>query len=435
MKVLEYGCMPGFHLRLRVMNMENFSKFAMTSLSLLTFVSSDVVFAEEIPRGQTVKTRPKPELDPLGVKARDYLFFPKASISNSYDTNIMSSDTGALSDNIVIIDLDGMFKSDWKLHSLNFGGNVKSALYTEYDDENYNDVTLKADGRYDVSSEFNLTAGTNLLFGHEDRGSPDDAGGIEPGQYTKFTINGAADKSINRYSIKGGFTVDQYDYDDVKTTGADVNHDDRDRYESVFNIRGGYEFIPDKEIFARFELNDRSYNDDVDDNGVDRDSQGFEFKSGLAFDLTGITFGNVFAGYRQQSIDDATLSTISGPIAGFDLTWNVTTLTTITGSHARTVEETTSAGASGIFRSKSSISVDHELLRNMIVSGKFGYTYNDYEGIERIDKEPSLEFAVDYKMNRNLYSEFKYNYSSRSSSVDGSDYDKHIFKVQLTAQF
>jgi hypothetical protein len=416
-------------------SMGKVSKYAITSVSLLAFLSCGVAVAAEIPRGETVRSRPKPELDPLGVRARDFLFFPKATISDSYDSNVMSSDTDEISDHIINIDLDGMFKSDWKLHSLNFGGNVKSAQYVEYSDENFNDVTLKADGRYDVSSEFNLTAGTNLLFGHEDRGSPDDANGLEPGQYTKFTLNGGADKSINRYSIKGGFTIDQYDYDDVKTTGADVNHDDRDRYESVFNIRGGYEFNPEKEIFARLEVNDRSYIDDVDDNGVDRDSQGFELKSGLSFDLTGITFGNVFAGYRQQSIDDASLAAISGPIAGFDLTWNVTTLTTIKGSHERTVEETTSPGASGIFRSKSTVSIDHELLRNMIVSSKFGYTYNDYEGIDRTDKEPSFEFAVDYKLNRNLYSEFKYNYSSRISNTEGSDYDKHVFKIQLTAQF
>ncbi len=416
------------------MRFSGISKCVVTAVSLMALSVSCAVVAQEIPRGQTVKSRPKPETDPLGIRVRDFLFFPKVSLSDSYDSNIMSAKTDEISDHIFLVDLDGEFRSDWKLHSLKFAGNLKSAQHFDNSDENFNDIKLKADGRYDVSSEFNLTGGTNLLFGHEDRSSTDDAGGIEPGKYTQFTINGGADKTFNRYSIKGGFTVDKYDYDDVKTTGEDVNNDDRDRFETEADIRVGYEFHPESELFSRLEVNNSSYHDDVDDNGVNRDSTGLEVTTGLSFDLTGITFGNVFAGYRRQSVDDSSLSTISGPTVGFDLTWNISTLTTIKGSLEKTVEETTTAGSSGIFRTKSSVSIDHELLRNMILSGNYGYTYNEFEGIDRTDKEPSFEFGVDYKLNRNVYSELKYNYSSRTSTTESSEYDQHVFMIKFTAQ-
>ena len=87
-----------------------------------------------------------------------------------------------------------------------------------------------------------------------------------------------------------------------------------------------------------------------------------------------------------------------------------------------------------MFRTKSTLSVDHELLRNMIVSGEVKYTNNDYVGIDRKDKEPGLKLAVDYKLFRNLYSEFSYNYAGRNSTAANADYRQHIFKIQFSVQ-
>lgn len=404
------------------------------AVCLLIVWSDGAAVAQEIPRGETVKSRPKPELDPLGIRAGDFNFFPVATLSDSYNDNIMSSDGGEISDNIVELKLKGTLKSDWSLHFLKLAGDVKIGRYVDNPDENYEDYNFTTDGRYDFSTDFNVTGGANILIGHEGRSSADDAGGIKPTQYRKFTIDGGVENNFKPYSIKGGFVIDKYDYDDVTTSAGEVNNDDRDRMEAVADIRGGYEFTPQSKAFVRIEINRRNYRDALDDSGYNRDSNGFEVSGGLSFDLTGITFGNVFAGYRVQSFKDESLKRAKGPSAGLDITWNATTITTVTGSIERTVEETTSTGASGVFRTKSTLSIDHELLRNMIVNGKLKYTTNNYVGISRKDKEPSLEFGVDYKLFRNLYSRFNYNYSKRDSTADGSDYRKHIYKIQISIQ-
>jgi len=416
------------------MGTSKINKHVVAAACLLAFWPDGTAVAQEIPRGETVKSRPKPELDPLGIKAGDFIFSPKATLSDSYNDNIMSASDGEISDHIVQLELKGTLKSDWNLHSVKVSGDVKVLRYIDNPDEDYEDYKFTSDGRYDLSTDLNITGGADILFGHESRSSPDDAGGIEPTLYRKFTIDGGFDNSLDPYSIRGGFVIDKYDYDDVTTTGGEVNNDDRDRMESIANIRGGYEFTPESEAFMRLELNNRSYKDALDDNGYNRDSNGFEVTGGLSFDLTGITFGNVFAGYRLQSFRDDSLKRARGPSAGLDITWNASPITTVTGSIERTVEETTSTGASGVFRTKTTIGVDHELLRNMIVDGKLTYTLNDYVGIGRKDKEPKLNFGIDYKLFRNLYSKFNYNYSKRDSTADGSDYRQHVYKIQLSIQ-
>src|SRR5690606_39515818 len=100
----------------------------------------------------------------------------------------------------------------------------------------------------------------------------------------------------------------------------------------------------------------------------------------------------------------------------------------------RTVEETTQQGASGYFSSVYGASVDHELLRNLLVGAKLSYTINDYEGITREDDEYRAGVYGRYLMHRNLYVSLSYDYRERDSNVAGADFDKNIFMVRLETQ-
>ncbi len=406
-----------------------------TGLMAFSFLLAGwTVLAQEIPRKETVKSRPKPELDATGIRVGGFDFFPKASISFSYDDNIMSKDSGEISDLITEYAFSPVLKSNWSLHFLKLSGDVKMGRYQDSGAENYLDYTLGIDGRYDFSKGFSASSKAKLVLGHEGRSSPDDANGIKPTDYKKTSFDGSIKKTINKASINGGVKIDIYDYDDVQSTTGLVNNDDRDRSESSAHVRLGYQFSPDYEWFTRLEVNNRNYNDDIDDNGYNRDSNGYELTSGISFSITGITFGNAFLGYRRQSFKDSGLITAKGFSGGFDLTWNATTISTVKADFKRTVEETTSTGASGVFRNKLILSLDHELLRNMIVSNKLTLTKNDYVGIERSDDEMKYGFTIDYQLFRNLNTTFEYKYSWRQSDAAGSAYRKNVFMLKVTAR-
>ena len=233
-------------------------------------------------------------------------------------------------------------------------------------------------------------------------------------------------------SLSANGNFDRHDFDDVRTTTGVTNNDDRDRDEFKLDIRGGYEIQPQYEAFAQLILSSVNYDDAVDDAGVDRDNEGFEIRGGARIDLTGLLFGDVFLGYITRDYEDSTLNSVDEFSAGIDLTWNMTPLTTIKGGVKRGISETTLASASGNLTTAITASVDHELLRNLILTGRAGVSRDEFEGTNREDDTIQAGIRAKYLLNRYLYLTVGYDYATKDSTSAGSDYDsnKVLFRIR-----
>ena len=99
----------------------------------------------------------------------------------------------------------------------------------------------------------------------------------------------------------------------------------------------------------------------------------------------------------------------------------------------RNVLETTAVGASGYVSTSGELTIDHELLRNVILSAGGAVTYNDYEGISRKDWFYLGNFGARYLLNRNLYLSAGYLYRHRNSD-DVEDFTQNVFRIGLQAQ-
>ena len=252
---------------------------------------------------------------------------------------------------------------------LNLSAGADLAYYADNSDEDYTDYNFAASGRVDVRRDTNLRGNVSYAEKHEDRGSPYDSNGVEPGEYNLTQAGATFLHRFNRISIEPSFSFSQYDYDDVRTSAdTTINNDDRDRDIVEFGSRIGYMIVPDKyEAFFRFTGNDLDYDDNLDDNGFNRDSDGYEIVVGTAIDFGGITYGDVYIGYAEQDYDDAALEKVDGLVIGGSIFWNPTQLTTINPFITRTIEETTLSGASGYFATTAGIRLDHELRRNFLL--------------------------------------------------------------------
>ena len=56
------------------------------------------LFSDEVPRGETVRTRQRPEVDALGIHMGGFYLFPSLRNSLSYNDNVFATDTGEKSD-------------------------------------------------------------------------------------------------------------------------------------------------------------------------------------------------------------------------------------------------------------------------------------------------------------------------------------------------
>lgn len=397
-------------------------------------LAAHLSYAQTPERGVTVTERQRPDLDPLGIRAGGFLVMPKLKVDGVYDDNVFATDNNTIDDFLAIISPSLRVISDWNTHSLEFHGGADVGRYADQTDEDYIHYNLGTSGRLDIQRGTSLTAGVDYVATTEDRGSPDDVNGTEPTEYTILTPRFGGTHRWNRVSLDVGAQAQIYDFDDVPSAGGIINNDDRDRTRYLLTMQGNYEIVPQYAAFLRVALNQVDYDSAVDDAGVNRDSDGYEIVAGTRIDLTGILFGDVFAGYRSQSYDDPSLKKVEGISYGGALTWNVTNLTTIKGSIQRTVDETTQAGASGYLSTAYNASVDHELLRNLLIGLSAGLTNNDYEGISREDDVYRVGAYARYLMQRNLYLSLNYNYTNRDSSITGADYERNIIMLRVETQ-
>lgn len=385
-------------------------------------------------RTTTVMGRARPETDPVGIRAGGFFILPEFAVSESYNDNLFAAQSGTVDDFISNIEPAIVIKSNWSRHSLVTIAKANFGLHSDRSDEDYQDYSIGGDLRLDLFRDTYMTARLRYQKLHEGRGSPDDAGGIEPGEYELINPVISLFNRFNRFSILARGSLNRFDFDDVPIVGGTVNHDDRDRDRNVVVLRGGYEITPEYEGFVRASYNTTNYDDAVDDNGFNRDSDGYEIVAGTRIDLTGVTFGDVFVGYMSSEFDDSSLKRIDGITFGADLTWNVTELTTIRFGVVRTIEETTSGSASGTFDTAFNVSADHELMRSLILSAKFGAKQSDYEGIARKDDYRNFGLAGKYLLNRNLNLVLQYDRINRESDAVGADFTSNVFMLRLVGQ-
>jgi len=394
--------------------------------------SQDVQTPTEVDRGDTVMGRKRPDYDPVGVRLGGFFLFPDLSVQESYNSNVFATNRNEKSDFITSIEPTLDLRSNWNNHALNLHADSRVVRYADFDDENFTDYTLGADGRLDVLRDFRLFAGAGYQVRHEPRSSPDNQGGTEPTEYSVLGGNLGAEKDFNRLSLRWDGKAEQYRYDNVRNasgTTIDQSGRDRDQYET--GLRAGYEIGPLRQVYVLGTYNTREY--DKLTSGFNRDSDGYLMALGAQYDLTGIIFLDAYAGYRKQNYDDRRLKEMDGWASGVKVTWNVTRLTTVTGTLDRDIEETTQANSPGYFQTRAELRADHELLRNLILTGSLGYQNDAFEGISRDDDYYLAGLGAKYLINRNFSLSGGYSFRTRESNVPNSDFDENVVMLRLSS--
>jgi hypothetical protein len=384
----------------------------------------------ELARGASVLDRPRPELDPLGVRAGSFLVFPQVETGVTYETNVFARPNNEDGDFIFVVAPEIVARSDFSRHAITAEVGAEVGRHADFSSENYEDYRAALSGRYDIGVGGAATAGIAYARDHEGRGDPDSPfGAAEPVEYSSLRGDIGYSQRFNRVTAGIGFAAEKLDYDDVAATGGGVVPQDvRDRWQYDTSVRIGYEIQPSFEAFVRGTYSFVDYRNKA----IDRNSEGYEIVVGSDFDLTGLITGTAYVGYLTRDFDNAAFEDISGPSFGLDVYWAVTQLTTVRLSGSRSIQETTAAGARE--RTRLGLGADHELLRNLIVSADLSYQNDDFTGVAQEDRFYSLDVEATYILNRNLYTRAGYAFETRESNVAGRDYDNNVMLLRVGAR-
>jgi hypothetical protein len=103
---------------------------------------------------------------------------------------------------------------------------------------------------------------------------------------------------------------------------------------------------------------------------------GFDYDSGGKLRL------RVLAGYETRSFTSAALKSIREPVAEATAIYNLSGLTTLTGTLARQVADSADETTTGFTATSFKLSLDHEYLRNVLLQARAAVSINQYaEGV------------------------------------------------------
>ena len=389
-------------------------------------------------RNVGVLERAPAEYEALGLRLGSFRLDPSLGFSTSYTDNALFQEQNTRSDGIFEIRPSISASSQWSRHALGAFFSADVARYADNGTEDTNNWSAGISGRLDGSRNTTLTGNLSYSELREPRSSsssPDNV--LNPIFYTLGQANATLSQTFNRLRFVGTAALRDYDYSDAKSpAGLVVDEDYRDDFQASFTGRGEYALTPDRALFLELGYTQFDY-DPTTSAGYDRGSQITTALAGASLDLTDLIRGEVGVGYLYATHDDATRRDVSGFSARARVEYFPTRLTTVTANASRDFRDTGIRESTGSQTSILSLRVDHELLRNVVLSGTAAYQLNEYEDIDRQDQHVSLGFSARYLLNRRVSLNAEYAHESRDSSGRnaGRDFSSNIITAGVTLRY
>ena len=266
----------------------------------------------------------------------------------------------------------------------------------------------------------------------EDRGSPDSNGAaLEPTPTQGISANSTLKQMLGNFTVGGKAELTRLNYSNVSLIGGGTQiNETRDRTETSVSQRGSYEFHPGYSGVMQVTENQRIY-DQRDSLNVNRNSQGYRVESGLGLDISQLMKGDILVGYMSQEYENSSLPSATGIATSMTINWTPSELTLVLPALSRTVQETTTTGASGMIETTASVLVRHELLRNLVTTGYVGLTRDELVGLGEKSLIGETKFGATYSFIPEVYIRGELSEKMKTSQVENTGYEQTLMTVRV----
>jgi hypothetical protein len=396
--------------------------------------------ADSFNRGQnvSVRQRPRPDYQAAGIHVGGFMIFPKITGSVGYDDNIYALQSHAVGDTIFTVAPEIDVQSTWSRNALAAYVRASQDWYVTHSSENATQYGAGIDGKFEFG-ESTLTGGVD--YGHYVLPRSAANNGILSKNrigYDYTALNAQLSHTFNRLRLSGRADYQIYDYQNGRTAGgALVFQKDQNRKVATFIGRAEYAVSPDTAIFVAGAYNDRQYDFNPPTVLYSRDSSGYDIGGGANFDLSHLLRGEIQLGYLNQHYRSPLFKPISGLSAKAQLEWFATQLTSVTATAFRSVGDSGIINSAGYLTTVGGLQVDHELLRNVILTGNASIGHDQYYGISRIDDHWGLGASANWLVTRRLGLTLAYGHSNQQSSgaQKGPSFSDNRVSLSAVVQF
>lgn len=321
-------------------------------------------------------------------------------------------------------------QSDWARHSLNIdaNGSIQSNLSGSLAESP--SASVNALLGLDISSILDIDIGADYDYSIESRTDPN-AVSDATGQADVHQFGGslAINKDVGtlRGSVAGSLTKRNYG-DATLSDGTVVSGDDRDILTSSLTLRLQYAGNEVLMPFVEGGYTRGSYDQTIDDSGLERSYSGYFGRIGLVYDK-GEKFSSEFGvGYELTDLDDESLTSLSAVSIDSAINWSPRRGTDIVLALSTSQDPSTSSGVSGSVLHAFNSTVTQDISRQLTAIAGFDYGLRRYEGSIAPNDENILSatLGLDWLINRYLKASLDASYTKTTQS--GSD---DVDNVQL----
>jgi hypothetical protein len=327
-------------------------------------------------------------------------------------------------------------QSDWSAHALTGAMRGSYSEYPNVKGANRPEGEGKLGLRLDVSRDTQVDVEGRFQLDTQRPGSPDLNAAVT--ERPLVTTTGAAlgvTQRFNRLLVGLRGTVDRTVYEDAHlTNGKILDQSDRDSNQYGLRLRVGYELTPGVIPFVDVLADHREYDQRIDNSGFRRSSEGVGVRAGSTFEITRTLTGEASAGLQQRSYEDPRLRDLRGPLVDAALIWSATPLTTVRLRAQSSIDETTLANSNGTLTQSARLEVQHDLRRNLSLTGVAGVTVSDYQGVALKDETFTVGARLDYKLTRSVVLRASFTHERLKSTDHSSDYSANTYLVGLRFQ-
>ena len=370
-----------------------------------------------------------------GLRRGAFLIKPGFAIGASQVSNVFASADDNETDIAITVRPSLAVDTTWSRHALNVAGDVTRRQFFEFDNESVWNWTLETGGRLDISRATSLSPQIgyqSLTEARTEAGFASET--FKPIEYSNFRALIGGRHEMGRLLLSGEVGLQELDYDDQDAIGGGIiDQDFRDYTQYEVMARVDYAISPDTAVFARIRPNSRNYHLEPPQAAFDRDSGGYTVDFGADFDIGGVARGLLGVGYIKQNYSDPGLNDESGLSVDGQVEWFPTQLTTVTLQAGRSVEESPLGDSGGFFRTAAGARVDHELRRNIVLSGGFDVVEDAYRDLNRTDERLTVDIGANYILNRWIAVRLSWRHidQQRGGDAIARDYQVNTFGFSL----
>jgi hypothetical protein len=331
----------------------------------------DALFPEGVPgygtgQGVTVKSRARPEFDPLGIRIDTVMIRPLLGLSTGYDDNVFGGPAhrGAWE---IAAQPSVLASTENSGGSAGLYGSANDVHYLGEPSQNRTDGAAFLGGTVNLGRD-KLTLGGGYLAQHEDRTALDALPSDRPVAFTVENLRASYEAAFGQFTATPSIELDRWRFANTTIFGVPVSEAARDRSTAQTGVTLRYGWMSGRDVLWVTRVVDTHYDEPAA--GVpSNNSTAWQTLLGVDYDDDTVWRYRLLGGVEYREAASAAVASQTTGIAEAEITWSPSGLTTIRATAARGIEDAAQTGLSSYTYTSAQLTVDHEYFRNVLLNG------------------------------------------------------------------